>query len=36
MDTELADIKSTFIDDEWQRFHDARAAGNAAAQMTRE
>ncbi len=36
MDTELADIKSTFIDDDWQRFHDAQAAGNADAQMTRE
>jgi hypothetical protein len=36
MDTELADIKATFIDDEWQRFHDERVEGIAAAHATSE
>jgi hypothetical protein len=36
MDTELADMKATFIDDEWQRFHNDRVEGIAAAQATRE
>jgi hypothetical protein len=36
MDGELADIKATFIDGEWQRFHDDWAEGGAAAQTARE
>lgn len=36
MDTELADIKGSFIDGPWQRFHDDWAEGNAAAQTAPE
>jgi hypothetical protein len=36
VDGELSDIKAIFIDDEWQRFHDDSAEGNAAAQTALE
>ncbi len=36
MDTELYDIKGSFIDGKWQRFHDGWAEGNAAAQTAPE